>query len=843
MLMRHRTLTRTVALGAVAGLVALTGATSAVRPGAATAAAPRAESRMLGLPPLALAQQYVLAPSSRTVRPERVTSATRVNLDFVTASSLTSETQAHDLDARSSDVTEVGGHLVRRAGVGRAGAEFSYRLRVPEATSFRLRVEEAGSADAAYEVLVGGEVVRTRSLDLYAAQGRPVGLTHFEVRVPGRLVGRKGARVTFRNAANPGDGARIAGVWASTGSGADDPAYGGTVEDPRAAITGGAGSTRLSSDLFGRPYAVYDFGREVGGAMRFQVDGVRGNPRLGLAFSESDTFMTTASDYSQDPSGVATETHYFRVRDAGELRDPVIRGGFRYLMVFLDSPGRVDLSRLRLRFTGDSGNRNPADYAGSFLSSDEQLTELWYAGAYTTQLSTIASDTGRPYPATPGPVANDVTVAGGRAFLSDGAKRDRYDWGGDNVVSNVVAYLTTGREAPARNALDWFAANPSPEGQVPGVYLPEPAGFTYSWGEYAAWWMQNYWNHYLHTGDRAYLGTWFDTLVGNVEWVESRVGEDGLWDVPGGAGGHWGYNQAGRETYNNLVYVHTLTSAVAAAEAMGRSGLAEQWAAQAERTGRAVDASLWDEEVGAYREIAGSEAHPLDANVMAVLSGVASPERTARVLDFIERELRTPYGDVAVDAAAGTAVPRYIAPFVSGQELLALASAGDAVAAMDVLRRTWGHMLEGDTSGTFWETVSPEGELGLGSYTSMSHGWAASPTSFLTQETLGVSPTGPGYTAFEVAPQPAGTRWAQGEVPTPQGTLRTAWKDTADGFSLVVRPPAGTTYAVEVPGGEGDAVTTNGDEVPDSDDSSPDPATLRLEGLSGSTIIHVTSGS
>ena len=347
----------------------------------------------------------------------------------------------------------------------------------------------------------------------------------------------------------------------------------------------------------------------------------------------------------------------------------MIRGGFRYLMVFLDTPGSVDLSRLQLNFTADPGNPDLDNYAGAFLSSDNTLNKLWYAGAYTTQMATIGSDTGRPYPATPGPVRNDVTVAAGEEFLSDGAKRDRYDWGGDNVVSNTVAYLTTGRSVPAQNALDWFAANPSPEGQVPGVYLPEPAGFTFSWGEYAAWWTQNYWTHYLYTGDRAYLEKWFETLVDNVAWFESRVGDDGLWDVPPDAGGHWGYGQSGKETYDNLVYVHSLTSAVAAAEEMGRDDLATQWRDQAERTGAAVDATLWDEEAGAYREIAGSQAHPLDANSMAVLTGVAGPERSQRVLDFFESELRTPHGELAVDVETGTAVPSYISPFVASHEL------------------------------------------------------------------------------------------------------------------------------------------------------------------------------
>ena len=831
---------RALVAPAIALAVATALAGQAAGPAAGVDRGPRGaeDGPLLGLPPLSSAQRYVLAPSNRTVRPVRVAEASGVNHDFVTASSRTSEVSAHHLRAGTSDVAAVDGTTVRRAGVGTGGGWFSYDLRAPRHRPLILRVEEAGSASARYHLLVDGRHVLTRKLSLYAAQGRPIGLTSYTVKVPARLVKRDHVRVTFRNADVPGDGARIAGVWADGKRDLRLQQYGGTVGSPAGAAR--SGSTTMRSDFFGRPYVIYDFGREVGGTVSLRASDVRKHPRLGLAFSESRTFMTTSSDFSQDPSGVATETHYVRLGKDGTVSDPVIRGGFRYLMVFLDSPGAARLSKLRLHFTADPTNAAPADYTGAFLSSDQRLNRFWYAGAYTTQMSTIASDTGRPYPATPGPVSNDVTVAPGDVFLSDGAKRDRYDWGGDNVVSNVVSYLTTGEHVPAQNSLDWFGAHPSPEGQVPGVYLPEPNGFNYGWGEYAAWWTHNYWTHYLYTGDRAFLERWFPALEGNVGWFESHVGADGLWDVPGGAGGHWGYGQSGKETYDNLVYVESLRAAAAAAEAMGRDDLATQWRDDAQRTGDAVNAALWDDRAGAYVALPGSSAHPLDANVMAVASGVAGPDRARRVLTFVREHLRTPYGDRAVDTTTGTAVPDYISPFVAGLELEAFGRAGDPAGALDVLRRTWSHMLSGDTTGTFWETVSDDGGLGLGSYTSMSHGWATAPTSYLTNETLGVTPTSAGFDTFDVSPTPLpGLDWAEGRVPTPHGVIRTAWKRTGSGFVLTVEAPPGTSYTATVPTAPGDAVSAPG--------ASPSPrqraGTTTYADLSGRTTINVTPRS
>ncbi|MGH1563957.1 alpha-L-rhamnosidase C-terminal domain-containing protein [Mumia sp. DW29H23] len=802
-----------------------------------TARGPDGASGMLGLPPLSQADRYVLAPSSRTVRPVTVAESSEVNHDYVTASSAASEDAAHGLDVGTSDTATVGGLKVRRAGVGVAGGHFSYQLRVPAHRAFDLRVEEAGSAGARYEVLVDGQVVHTRTMALYAAQGRPIGATHYSVRVPARAVSSPTVEVTFRNLENPGDGARIAGVWASsTRTAAAEPGYGGSARNPRGAA--GRGETHLDAGFFAKPYVIYDFGQEVGGTISLNASDVEGAPRLGLAFSESDTYMTSVSDYSQDPSGVATETHYFALDKDGPVEDEVIRGGFRYLMVFLDSPGSATLSDLELTFTADPTNPDLDDYKGAFLSSDRELNELWYAGAYTAQMSTIASDTGRPYPATPGPVRNDQLVAQGEAFLSDGAKRDRYDWGGDNVVSNTVAYLTTGASEPAKNAVEWFAAHPSADGQIPGVYLPEPAGFTYNWGEYASWWMQNYWTHYLYTGDKTFLSRWFDALKGNVAWAEKNVDDDGLWDVPGSASGHWGYGQAGKETYNNLVYVKGLRSAVSAAQELGEDDLAATWTAAADRTAKAVADTLWDDEAGAFRTIAGSKAHPLDANALAIVTGVATREQTQRILEFFEAKLATPHGERGVDTTEGNAVPDYISPFVASHELAAYAEAGDAEGALSVLRRTWGHMLDGpDSTKTFWETVSPDGGLGLGAYTSQSHGWAAAPTNFLTQEVLGVTPTEAGFREFEVAPTPVdGLSWAQGAVPTPHGTITTAWRTDKRGLRVAVEAPDGTTYAVRLPGAAGSEVTVDGRAV----QARSDDGALVVEGLTGDSTLTVT---
>ena len=188
-------------------------------------------------------------------------------------------------------------------------------------------------------------------------------------------------------------------------------------------------------------------------------------------------------------------------------------------------------------------------------------------------MATIDPTTGRPYPGKEGPVRNDAIVGDGDSIISDGAKRDRMIWGGDNAVADAVSYLTTGQSAPSANAVAFMAKGQAANGQIPGLYLTEEFGYTMNWGEYAAWWVDNYWTHYLYTGDGDFLTTWYGAMKRNVAWLESNAGDDGLLTMKG-AGGTWGYGNDAGGTYISSLYVKVLGQAAPAAPATGQPALA-----------------------------------------------------------------------------------------------------------------------------------------------------------------------------------------------------------------------------------------------------------------------------
>lgn len=294
---------------------------------------------LLGLPPLSAAKRYIYAPSSRTVHPRDVVEATTKDDDFVTAGSLkpsvtiagesptnagpSASEAAHDfLSGPHATRVRLMGVGMEEAGPGIPRAWFSFRLHVPASGNVRIRVESAASSHANYWVLVDGVKVYHRTPQVLqeglVSESGPQfkGLLHWSFRVPPSVLAHakrdrwgRVIRVEFRNSLNPGPGARIARVWAISSGPPSPPAppgpparparrpaspYGGTVADPMGAVHGSG--MKMTSATYGRPFAIFDFGREVGGRVSFNASGVTRPVTVGLAFSESYEYMTTASD-------------------------------------------------------------------------------------------------------------------------------------------------------------------------------------------------------------------------------------------------------------------------------------------------------------------------------------------------------------------------------------------------------------------------------------------------------------------------------------------------------------------------------------------------------------------
>ncbi len=85
--------------------------------------------------------------------------------------------------------------------------------------------------------------------------------------------------------------------------------------------------------------------------------------------------------------------------------------------------------------------------------------------------------------------------------------------------------------------------------------------------------------------------------------------------------------------------------------------------------------------------------------------------------------------------------------------------------------------------------------------TSLAHGWSTTPVSALSGYVLGVQPATAGYATWTVQPEPGDLTWAEGDVPTPHGTIGVDWSGESGvgQFSMQVTAPQGTTGTIAVP--------------------------------------------
>ena len=466
--------------------------------------------------------------------------------------------------------------------------------------------------------------------------------------------------------------------------------------------------------------------------------------------------MGTTSDASNGGGG-ADGASYAPATPGSSWTMPAasLRGGFRYLTLFADSAGTIDVDRVSLAISFAPDMANLRDYANYFRSSDPLLNRIWYAGAYTVQTNTIAPTTGRVW----GPPAtgwdNSGTVGVGSAVLVDGAKRDRTVWPGDLGVSVPTEYASLGDLTPTRNALTTLYDHQAASGELP---FAGPEVNFYGSDTYHLWTLIGTANYYQYSHDTAWLtGEWAD-YVRAVDFSLAEVGSDGLMTVQNTADWARG-DQGGENIEANALLYNALVTGAQLATAEGDSADAAHWSAVAGTLRTAINATLWDDAAGEYRDNPTSDLLPQDGNSLAVWYGVAPADRARRVSAALTTDWNT-YGATTPENGG------QISTFPGSMELAAHLAAGDTTQALDLMRREWGYMLNSPlgTGSTFWEGYLANGQFGYGgAYMSNAHGWATGPTSALTFYVLGIRPTTI-QGGYDIAPQTGDLSSAQGSL-------------------------------------------------------------------------------
>ncbi|MEY9860518.1 hypothetical protein ABH935_006155 [Catenulispora sp. GAS73] len=579
----------------------------------------------------------------------------------------------------------------------------------------------------------------------------------------------------------------------------------GTVSNSAAVLSGQ--STRLT----GNDSAVtLDFGKEVGGVVTLNfADASDSSQSVGLAFSESSQFVGTGSDAS---SGGGADGALIAGVPAGggsyTMPKDKLRGGFRYLTLFLNSGGYADINGVSLAFSAAPNASDPAAYPDYFCSNDDTLNRIWYAGAYTTQLDTIDPTEGRAWPPPSSGWENNAVIGTGTEVLTDGAKRDRTVWPGDMGVSTTTAYVSTDDLLGVRNSLTTMYQGQKSTGELP---YSGPAFNLYGSDTYHIWTLIGTYTYYLDTSDKAWLDSIWSKYQLGMSFMTAKIDGNHLLNVTNT--NDWARGgQGGENIEANAMLYEALTTGARLATAEGNSSLAATYTNQAASIKAAVNATLWDGSAGAYKDNPSSTLYPQDGNSLAVWYGLTTPSQATAVAAHLRGNWNS----------LGAQAPEFnnnLSPFSGSMELFAHFTAGDDVNALNLMRDEWGYQLTSPigTASTFWEGFANNGTLNAYSsaFTSLAHGWSTGPTGALTTDVLGVSPTAPSGSAYQVVPHPGDLTHVEGLLTVASGKqIQVGYDhDTAGDFSLTVNSSTntGSTGVIAVPTwGQSRTVTVNG---------------------------------
>ncbi|MFL6100496.1 MAG: hypothetical protein ACJ71T_11135 [Actinomycetales bacterium] len=571
-------------------------------------------------------------------------------------------------------------------------------------------------------------------------------------------------------------------------------------------------------------YVVYDFGKEVGGTIQLQLAEVSdANQQLGVAYSESGLYAGPISDRSNGGTadGSMNIPMHPDTPPVSTVPTSELRGGFRYVTLFMRANGTVSFNALRVYVTF-APVQTLNSYPNYFLSSDPLLNRIWYAGAYTVQTNTLNPNQGRVWPARNDGWDNSANIGDGSTILADGAKRDRAVWPGDLGISFPTAFVSTNDLLSMRNSLRTIYDHSRYTAEwINGVQWFEELPYAgpplkmYGSDTYHMWALLATSTYIKYSDDSDFATSIWAHYQTSLGYVLARLDDSNLFSV--GHGDDW-------ETANAISGESLEASALAYGVLRGAAFVARTYAndpsaaatydTKADAVRDAINRRLWDPVRKLYRANPDGATYPQDGNALALWFGIPRDnalggQDTATSL----RQMFNQYGAPSPEKADA------MGTFPASMEVHGLFAAHADQSALELIRREWGYMLNSPngTKSTFWEGFKTDGSFDYGgSYMSASHGWATGPTSALTFNVVGLQPDVHSQFAFQ--PHPGDLTSASGRLTLRGGLADASWtRDPVTGrFTARVSAYAGTSVSrIAVPkhGNANMWISINGTEV------------------------------
>jgi alpha-L-rhamnosidase len=557
---------------------------------------------------------------------------------------------------------------------------------------------------------------------------------------------------------------------------------GGSIEGVEGILEGKVVRVDASAPM-SLPRIVLDFGREVVGYPRFDIEGQGGF----LTVSYGETLEVERYD-TVVPNGRVSWGPYHR-------------RAFRFMAIEVFQFADLVIHEVRV----DCVNA-PVTNKGAFTCSDSVLNDIWELGRYTLQTAT-------------------------QDYYEADAWRERAAWFCGS--EHRLAAVTFGIDEVAKETMRMLARIQDPSGFIPAT---GPVRNTTILPDIDAYWVKGLAETVLYNGDLSFGREMLPTLIRLMDWWHGERNEHGLLDMTGKP--WWVHvdwsrlDRRGEVALVNLRYLEALDDAIALAGWLGETGLANTWSLRAEALRNRCHERFRDPETGIYMDSFAdgklSSWTSQHTNALAVLARTATGDEARKVLrhvfdpELLPRRQRpfqiltdewggwfqtiidqTGYGEpkgINFPAKIGYAQTGFSAGWITD----ALFHAGMDVEAVEFMRFHWGEQLaRGSTTG--WEIFDPYSQhsavpwrlaLGTRLRTSHCHVYSVLPAYLLSRYVLGVHPLQPGFSRFEVNPRPCGLLWAKGKFPTPHGEIEIAWRAEGGKLHLSLTVPPGTQAVV-----------------------------------------------
>lgn len=629
----------------------------------------------------------------------------------------------------------------------------------------------------------------------------------------------------------------------------------GTVNNAESLIGGSDGNA-----VFDGPSSVtLDFGKNIAGVVTLQIGNVDDDQYIGLTYTESSLWISGDGSDGTADAGL-DETLWFAPSSSGDYtvsRDHE-RGAFRYLSLIHNTTGSLEVTGVSVYFTPMPHYEESQlrEYTGYFHSDDELLNRIWYAGAYTNQLCTIDPRHGNALvhlgtvvstqlgnETAPNTWYNNYTITNGTSTLVDGAKRDRLVWAGDMAIAVPGLVVSTNDLISVANAVDsLFNIQNRTTGLLPYAGIPFSSTVSFTYHLYTLIGVADY---YTYSGSLEYLQGKWSAWKFALSWSLSHIDDSGLMNVT--SPNDWlRFGMGGHNIEANAILYYTINQGLTLGQTLNESSsLLDSWSTTAAKIKTAANSLLWDETAGLYKDNETTTLHPQDGNCWAIIANLTdSDSKNTQISSSLAARWGT-YGAPAIEAADA------VSPFISGFELQAHLIAGNASAALDLMRLEWGFMLDDPrmTNSTFIEGYASDGTLHYAPYTndprvSHAHGWATGPTSTLTFYIGGIHLTGSSGVTWTLSPKLGDLTFVDTGFETSLGSFASQVNASSGGdiTGFKFTTPKGTSGSVSLPAVIGSLKSENGTSVVLSDGEVSDiPGgtwTLVLSGNGSSNGTH-----